>query len=107
SGKGGISGIALAQIFDADGTTNRMTNLSARVFAGTGDATAITGFIVKGDQPKKVMIRCIGPGLIGSGVAKSLRDPRLTLVAQATHEVLAVNDDWSSGSASDLAELRR
>ena len=104
SGVGATTGVALAQLFDADNTTNRIVNLSARVYAGTGSATAITGFIIRGDQPKKVLIRCVGPGLADAGVANPLLDPSLTLVDQATHETLATNDDW--GSAQNIAELK-
>lgn len=106
AGKNGASGVVLAQIFDADGTTNRMVNLSARVFAGTGDATAITGFIIKGDAPRSVLIRCVGPGLSGAGLANLLLDPKLTLVDQNTHETIATNDNWSTGASAEVSGLR-
>jgi len=106
SGKNGATGVVLAQVFDADGSTNRMVNLSARVFAGTGDATAITGLTVKGDAPHRVLIRCVGPGLSGTSLANLLLDPTLTLVNQQTHEAIAANDNWSAGAASEVNELR-
>lgn len=106
AGKNGASGVVLAQIFDADGSTNRMNNLSARVFAGTGDATAITGFTIKGDAPRRVLIRCVGPGLSGAGVGNLLLDPQLTLVNQRTHETIVTNDNWGAGTAADVAALR-
>jgi hypothetical protein len=106
AGKDGTSGVALAQIFDADGSTNRMINLSARVFAGVGDATAITGFTIKGDAPRKVLIRCVGPGLTGTGVGNVLLDPKLTLVDQKTHETILTNDNWGTGASADVSELR-
>lgn len=104
SGVGATSGVALAQIFDADDSTNRLVNLSARVFAGTDNASAITGFIIRGDAPKKVLIRCVGSGLLAAGVAKPLLDPSLRLVNQATHLTIATNDDWEQGN--DAAALR-
>jgi hypothetical protein len=104
SGVGGTSGVALAQIFDADDSTNRLVNLSARVFAGTDNASAITGFIIRGDAPKKVLIRCVGSGLLAAGVTKPLLDPSLRLVDQATHLTIATNDDWEQGN--DAAALR-
>ncbi len=104
-GVGGTTGVALAQIFDADGTTNRMINLSARVYAGAGDDTAITGFIIKGDRPEKVLVRCVGPGLRDAGVTGYLADPSFHLVDQATGATLAANDDWDTGD--DAAELSR
>lgn len=104
--KNGAPGIALAQIFDADGSTNRMINLSARVFAGTGDATAIAGFVIKGDAPHRVLIRCVGPGLSGTGVGNLLADPKLSVVDQKTHETVVTNDNWGEGTASEVNELR-
>lgn len=103
-GVGGTTGVALAQIFDAENSTNRMRNLSARVYAGTGDAVPIVGFVIRGDAPRTVLIRCVGPGLTAYHVPNVLADPRLTLVAMATHATIATNDDW--GTADNLADLR-
>ena len=39
----------------------------------------IGGFIVSGDQPKRIIIRAIGPSLDPSGVGSVLADPTLEL----------------------------
>ena len=46
-------------------------NISGRVDVGTGDNVAIGGFIVTGSDPKKVIVRGIGPSLQSSGVRSS------------------------------------
>lgn len=103
SGAGGSTGVALAQIFDGTSSTDHLANLSARVFTGTGNDTAITGFIIRGNAPKRVLIRCVGPGLIAAGIPRPLLNPRLTLVDQGTQQVIRSNDDWEDNV--DTAEL--
>jgi hypothetical protein len=59
-----------------------------RVLAG--DKVLIGGFIISGCEPKKVIIRGMGPSLNGVGV--TLADPTLELHQGAT--TLATNDNW-------------
>ena len=78
----------------------RLTNLSVRTTAGTGDQTLIVGFFVAGSPEKQVLIRGIGPSLAQFGVAGALSDPRLQLTAGPT--VLATNDDWGSQASGSV-----
>jgi hypothetical protein len=55
----------------------------------TGDNVLIGGFIVTGTQPKKVLIRAIGPSL---SIAGHLDDPKLELYSGPT--LLETNDNW-------------
>jgi hypothetical protein len=48
--------------------TSRLGNISTRAFVQTGDDVMIGGFIVQGTEPKRVVIRAIGPGLTQYGV---------------------------------------
>jgi hypothetical protein len=68
-------------------------NISTRVFVQTGDKVMIGGFIVQGTEPKKVIIRAIGPGLSRYGVPNPLADPTLEL-HNATGALIASNDNW-------------
>jgi len=77
-------------------------NLSTRGRVGTGDAIMIAGLVIDGPSPKRVLIRAVGPGLVGQGVAGALADPRLTLV-DANHATVASNDNW--GSSADATAL--
>ena len=65
-------------------------NISSRVNVGTGTNVLIGGFIITGTQPKKVIVRAIGPSLPLPGV---LADPVLEL-HDAAGQLLALNDDW-------------
>ena len=65
-------------------------NISTRLLAGTGDNVLIGGFIVTGTEPKKVILRAIGPSLPVPGV---MADPTLEL-HDSTQAVIAMNDNW-------------
>jgi subtilisin family serine protease/outer membrane protein assembly factor BamB len=83
----------------------RLTNLSVRTTAGSGDRTFIVGFIVAGAGEKSVLLRGIGPGLAGFGVTGTLADPRVQLLSGAG--VLAENDNWftTAGLADAFAAV--
>ena len=51
------------------------------------------GFIVEGAQPKRVIIRAIGPELTQYGVPNPLADPTLEL-HNGTGALIASNDNW-------------
>ena len=69
-------------------------NISTRLYSQTGDNVLIGGFIITGTQPKKVLIRAIGPSLPMSG---KLGDPKLELY-DATGATIASNDNWKDAS---------
>ncbi len=75
----------------------RAVNFSTRAMVGTGDNVLINGFIVGGDQPKRVIIRAIGPSLAASGVQNALADPTVSLF-DSTGKKIAGNDDWRASS---------
>ena len=54
-------------------------NISTRAFVQTGDNVMIGGFIVQGTEPKRVIIRAIGPELTQYGVPNALDNPTLEL----------------------------
>jgi hypothetical protein len=59
----------------------------------TGDNVGIGGFIITGTAPKHVLLRAIGPSLIGSGVPDALADPVLELHGPGAF-VTITNDNW-------------
>jgi GH35 family endo-1,4-beta-xylanase len=81
----------------------RIVNLSTRALAGAGDATLIPGFFVAGTGAE-VLVRAVGPGLAGFGVAGVLARPELTL-RRAEGGVVAVNRGWDTGGATVANEL--
>jgi hypothetical protein len=65
-------------------------NISTRLLVESGDNVLIAGFIVTGTQPKKVIIRGIGPSLPFAG---RLDNPTLEL-RDSSGTLLDSNDDW-------------
>jgi hypothetical protein len=61
----------------------------------TGNNVLIGGFIITGSDPKRVLIRGIGPSLNGVGV--TLQDPMLEL--HQGNATIAFNDDWKEHQA--------
>ena len=70
-------------------------NIATRMRVETGDNVLIAGFIVTGSQPKRVLIRGIGPSLPVEG---ALADPTLDLDGGAFF-----NDDWKSDQEGEIA----
>lgn len=94
----GGGGVVLVEAYDASGpSSSHLSNLSARNFVGTGDATLIMGFVITGSGAKTLLIRGIGPTLTVFGVAGALNDPSLKLFRGQT--LLLENDNWGGTSA--------
>jgi hypothetical protein len=74
-------------------TPASLGNLSTRLAVQTGDRVMIGGFIITGEQSKKVVIRGIGPSLAASGLTGLLADPTLE-IRDSTGRLVAVNDNW-------------
>lgn len=74
----------------------RLTNLSARTFAGSGDERLILGFVLAGQSSHSILSRAIGPGLETFGVTGILPDPTLNLFR--ANESLATNDNWNDAT---------
>jgi hypothetical protein len=62
---------------------------------GVSENVLIGGFMVSGTEPKKLVLRAIGPSLDALGVSGAMADPVLELHGSAG--VIAFNDDWPSG----------
>lgn len=73
-------------------------NISTRLRVETGDRIAIGGFIITGNEPKKVAIRGIGPSLSNFGLSDILADPTLELRG-SDGALLTENDNWQDDPA--------
>jgi len=78
-------------------------NMSGRVGVGVDERVAITGFIISGTPEKRVLARGIGPSM--TTVSGVLADPVLELF-NSQGQMIARNDDFSSNSAADQAEIQ-
>ncbi len=118
------TGVALAEIYDADtGTPSaQLVNISTRAFVGTGANVLIAGFVIEGSTSQTVLIRAAGPALTPFDVPNTLPDPELQLfdgnmnliasslgwggnplIASAASTVGAFS--WSNSSSLDAAIL--
>jgi hypothetical protein len=68
-----------------------LANISSRAVIQTGDNVLIGGFIITGNQLKKVILRAIGPSLPLPG---KISDPILELYQG--NQLLFTSDDWMS-----------
>ena len=83
----------------------QLLNISTRLKVQTGDNVLIGGFIITGNDPKKVLIRGMGPSLAAAGVSGFLQDPILELRSQnAIGGTIAVNDNWKQTQQAEIAQ---
>ena len=93
-------------LFHQPVTAGPAVNISTRMRVLTGSNVLIAGFIVTGTEPKKVIIRGIGPSL-SAILPGALTDTTLELHHAA--DTLATNDDWKingQNQQSQEAEVR-
>ena len=76
---------------------SHLANISTRLNVGVGDDVLIGGFIVRGPEPKRIILRAIGPSLAGAGVIGAMADPTLEL-HDATGATIATNDNWQTSA---------
>lgn len=104
-GANNATGIAIVEVFDLDtGTlTARLGNISTRGHILTDDNVMIGGFIIRGDEPKKVIIRARGPSLNlnGAPLPGRLTDPMLEL-HDGSGALIMVNDSWRSLQQAEI-----
>jgi hypothetical protein len=93
-GMNNTTGVALVEVYDLSPAPNSiLENISTRSFVQTGDNVMIGGVIVQGTQPRRVIVRAIGPELTQYGIPNTLADPTLEL-HDSTGTLIASNDNW-------------
>ena len=94
----GPTGVGLIEVYDLSTATpsQNLVNLSTRALAGTGNETLISGLIIGGTLPKRVLIRAAGPALAAFNLTGVLARPQLTLFSGNTP--IFVNAGWSTSS---------
>ena len=71
-----------------------LANISTRMRVEAGDNALFGGIIVTGNQPKRIIVRAIGPSLTLDG---KLQDPQLQLFDSNQNE-LAFNNNWKEAA---------
>jgi hypothetical protein len=93
--------LSLGEFNDPALRTAEQLNISTRLDVSTGDNVGIGGFIITGTDPKKVILRAIGPSLTAAGVPGALQDPTLEL-HDNTGAVIAFDDNWKDSQQSEI-----
>jgi hypothetical protein len=95
-GVGNTTGVALVEVYDLNSAaSSSLGNISTRSFVQSGQNVMIGGFIVQGGEPKRVIIRAIGPELTQFGIPDALANPTLELHDQSG-ALIARNDNWQT-----------
>ena len=81
--------------------TARALNIATRLRVLAGDNVLIGGFIINGTEPKKVIIRGIGPSLGAQGVADALADPALELF-DVDGNSIGFNNNWKETQQGEI-----
>lgn len=81
---------------------SRLANLSTRLRVEGGSNVGIAGFVVSGDQPKRFLIRVLGPTLEQFGVPGPLTNPRIQLNNSAGQQI-GFNDDWQETQRTEIS----
>jgi kumamolisin len=104
-------GVAEAEVYDADDSApaNRLTNLAARAFVGSGTNILIGGFVIAGATSETVVVRGVGPGLAAFGLTGLLSNPVLS-VFDESGTMIAQNTGWgnpvtATGAAAESATV--
>ena len=79
-----------------------LVNLSTRGQVGAGEKQLIAGLVIQGNEPKRVLLRAVGPTLKNFGISSPLADPKLTVYTESQVKVIS-NDNWAD--FSDTSKL--
>jgi len=94
-------GLLFTALNDAVLAPTFLLNISTRLQVETGDNVLIGGFILQGMEPKRVLIRAVGPSLEKAGVSGALANPTLEL-HDGTGALIGQNDDWRDTQTGGL-----
>jgi hypothetical protein len=90
--------LASSSDLQAPVVAGQLLNISTRMRVLTGDSALIGGFIVTGNESKRVIVRGIGPSLSAFGVQGALANPTIDLF-DSKQVLVGTNDDWISNRA--------
>ena len=98
-GAAGATGVGQVEVYDlANAVDAQLANISTRGLVQTGDDVMIGGIIILGPNPRRVIVRAIGPSLNVGGVPLAGRLADTTLeIKDANGMSEGMNDDWRTG----------
>jgi hypothetical protein len=102
SSETGAKGVVLAELYSLE-TNTAVRNLSTRSVLAPGEQV-IGGITISGTEPRRILVRAIGPGLTNFGVTNPVDDPTLAIYGGTT--LIASNDDWAAAAnAAEIASI--
>ena len=101
-GRTGKADVIFQGLASTTAGTGRLINLSSRGRVGPSPRTLITGFVIGGSAPKRVLLRATGPALTSFGVTGTLPNPRLQLY-DGKGKLILENDDWSGAETVEAS----
>ncbi|MDB6092826.1 MAG: hypothetical protein JWM32_388 [Verrucomicrobia bacterium] len=84
------------------GDPGRLLNASVRIISGADANVLIVGFALGGNGTsgtKSLLVRGIGPTLVGFGVPSAMVDPTLQIIPQGSTVPIESNDNWGGSPA--------
>jgi uncharacterized protein GlcG (DUF336 family) len=96
-----VTPVTLPAMAALTAATAELGNISVRLQVDEGEKLMIGGFIISGNDPKRVVIRALGPSLAPHGVTDPLAQPKVQL-HDASGAVLAANERWREGDEAAL-----
>ncbi len=104
-------GVCLIEIYDFPDShpdlgqydTGQIGGISTKGLNKSGSARMIVGFIIAGNEPLKVLIRGVGPGLLAYGDTAVINDPRLTLYDVNGNKLGITQGGWNTSTVQDLS----
>jgi len=104
AGKDGATGVGLVEVYDLDQSAgSKLANISTRGFVDI-DANVMIGGFIAGPASigaTKVLLRVIGPSLIGVGIQDALLDPVMEL-HDGNGAPLVTNDNWRESQQAEI-----
>jgi hypothetical protein len=94
-GKNDGAGVGLVEVYDLGlDDDGKLGDISTRAYVETGNNVVIAGFILgHGTGDDRIIVRGMGPSLVGAGVTGALADPTLEL-HDSNGALVMANNDW-------------
>ena len=96
----GISSVTPVRL-PAFAAAAELANISIRLKIDGGERLMIGGFIISGNEPKRVAIRALGPSLLAAGLTGALRDPALE-IHDSSGASFAHHSGWADAEQTEL-----
>jgi len=111
SGLNATSGVGLAEVYELSTSVPEvLANISARCFVGTGGEVAISGFVVQGNAPVKLLVRGVGPELAAFSLTGVLAQPSIGIY-DSTGVLIVSDTGWGNplvaGTSPSTATYRQ